>query len=104
MKVTIEIPDEFTTSLFSPGQEPARNILEALALEAYRNDSLGEAEIRRLLGFETRMEVHGFLKEHDAFLPYTAEDLEHDWKVAREVAERAQRQLDREATGILRAG
>jgi hypothetical protein len=48
-----------------------------------------EADICELLGFETRREVHGFLKEHSVFLHYTEEDLEHDCAAAREVADRA---------------
>jgi hypothetical protein len=38
------------------------------------------------------MEVHGFLKEHGAFLPYTEQDLEHDREVARQTAQRTQRE------------
>jgi hypothetical protein len=53
---------------------------------------LSEADVRQLLGFETRMEVHGFLKEHGAFLAYTDQDLEHDREVARQTAQRAQRE------------
>jgi hypothetical protein len=36
-----------------------------------------------LLGFGTRMEVHGFLKEHGVYLHYTMEDLEHDMAEAK---------------------
>ena len=35
--------------------------------------------------FGIRMEVHGFLKEHGAFLHYTGEDLEHDLEMARQI-------------------
>ena len=55
-----------------------RHVLESVALEAYRSRLLGESQLRRLLGFETRYEVHGFLKKHDVSLHYTLEDLEHD--------------------------
>jgi Uncharacterised protein family (UPF0175) len=40
----------------------------------YRTEQISEAEIRRLLGFETRMEVHAFLKERGAFLHYSLEN------------------------------
>jgi hypothetical protein len=103
MTITIEIPDEFASRLASEGQDPARAALEAIALDGYRSDRLTEADIRQLLGFETRMEVHGFLKEHGAFLPYTAEDLEHDREVARQVAQRAQTERHREPAGERRA-
>jgi predicted HTH domain antitoxin len=35
-------------------------------------------QVRRLLGFETRFEVHALLKEHKVPLHYTAADLEED--------------------------
>ena len=43
-----------------------------------RFDPLSEAQIRRLLGYGTRMQVHGFLKAHGVPLDYTVEDLEQD--------------------------
>ena len=89
MIITVDIPEELVNQFVPMGQDPARAALEAIALEGYRSERLTEADIRQLLGFETRMEVHGFLKEHSAFLPYTDEDLEHDREVARQVAQRA---------------
>ena len=93
MTITVEIPEGLAGRLVPAGQDPARAALEAIALDGYRSDRLTEADIRELLGFETRMEVHGFLKEHGVFLQYTADDLEHDCGVARQVAhgERTQR-------------
>ena len=44
--------------------------LEALALEGYRTERLSESELRQMLGFETRMQVHAFLKEHGVYLNY----------------------------------
>lgn len=89
MTITIDIPEELAGQLIAAGQDPARATLEAVALEGYRSDRLSEADIRELLGFETRMEVHGFLKEHGVFLHYTNEDLAHDSEVAIQVARRA---------------
>jgi hypothetical protein len=77
MHISLEIPDSIP-NVVAPDQEPARAALEALALEGYRSKRLGESAVRRLLGFETRMEVHGFLKEHGVYLNYSMEDLEHD--------------------------
>ena len=37
---------------------------------------MGESQLRRLLGFTTRFEVHTFLKQHEVPF-YTLEDLEH---------------------------
>ena len=38
--------------------------LEALALEGYRSGKLSQAQVRRMLGYETRAQVDGFLKRH----------------------------------------
>jgi len=64
MTVTIEIPDDLASVLGGTGKELANAALEAIALEGYRSDRLSEADIGQLLGFETRMEVHAFLKDH----------------------------------------
>src|SRR5262245_28586147 len=92
MTITLEIPEELGRQLATAGRDPARAALEAIALEGYRSDRLTEADVRKLLGFDTRMEVHGFLKEHGAFLPFTDDDLGHDREVASQVARRARTQ------------
>jgi hypothetical protein len=104
MTITIEIPDELAAALTASGRDLCRAALEAIALDGYRSDRLTEADIRQLLGFETRMEVHGFLKEHGAFLPCTVKDLEHDREVARQVAQRAQTERHEEPAIERRAG
>ena len=40
--------------------------------------------LRRLLGFESRLQVHGFLKDHQVYLNYSEQDLEHDLETARD--------------------
>jgi len=81
MHIALDIPDNIQ-NVVAPDQDPARAALEALALEGYRSQRLGESAVRRLLGFGTRMEVHGFLKEHGVYLHYSMEDLEHDIREA----------------------
>lgn len=81
MHIAIDIPDNIQ-GVIAQDQNPARATLEALALEGYRSDRLSEYDVQRLLGFETRMEVHGFLKEHCVYLHYGMEDLEHDMREA----------------------
>ena len=92
MTITLQLPDAVGSLLFTNGQEPARRVLEAIALEGYRADRLTESDVRLLLGFETRMEVHEFLKEHEAFMHYTLDDLNHDGAAAIQVAKRVQNQ------------
>ena len=89
MTINVEIPEELAGRLIPAGQDPARAALEAIALEGFRSDRLTEADIRELLGFDSRIEVHGFLKEHGAFMTYAQEDLVHDCEVASQVARRA---------------
>jgi hypothetical protein len=76
MEVAIHVPDDVAAAL--PWEDVPRHILEQLALEGYRDGWLSEEQVRRLLGYETRLDVHSFLKEHGAYLRYTVEDLERD--------------------------
>jgi predicted HTH domain antitoxin len=79
MQVTVEIPDDMAQSLAVPGQEPARTTLEAVAIEGYRSGALTASQIRRLLGYETRYELDGFLKAHNVWEhSYSLDDLEQD--------------------------
>ncbi len=89
MEITFNIPDELARQVTPEGQDPARVALEALALEGYRSGLLSESAVRRMLGFETRMEVHAFLKKHHVYLHYDLADLEQDQAAAQKA--RAQR-------------
>ena len=74
MQVTLEIPDTFAAQLTAAGKNPARLALEALAIEGYRRRQLSESAISRLLGFETRPEVHAFLTDNDVPFNYSIDD------------------------------
>jgi len=80
MQVTVDIPDELSAALRGSRRDLSRSVVEALALEAYRDKKLSTAQLQRLLGFETRYELDGFLKEHAVWLDYGEEDLERDLK------------------------
>lgn len=82
MTVTIEIPDQLVEALAPGGGDLSRAVIEAMVLEGYRADRLSEYEVQQLLGFESRLDVHGFLKEHGVYLNYGMEDLEHDIREA----------------------
>ena len=77
-QVTLDIPDEHSAAFAAPGRELSRSVFEALALEAYREHKLSTAQLRRLLGFESRYELDGFLKAHEVWLEYGPDDLERD--------------------------
>jgi predicted HTH domain antitoxin len=79
MQLTVEIPDDMAQQLMLKGQTPERTTLEALAIEGYRSGVFTALQTRRLLGFETRYELDGFLKAHNVWEhAYSLEDLEQD--------------------------
>lgn len=77
MEVIIHLPDDVAQRLQDKLGNLPRRILEDIVLDGYRARILGESDIKRLLGFETRFEVHDFLFEHQVPF-YTLEDLQHD--------------------------
>jgi Uncharacterised protein family (UPF0175) len=77
MEVTIHVPEDIAARWQACGDIP-RDVLEGAALEAYRKRIIGESRLQQWLGFETRFEVHAFLKEHGVPFNYSLEDLEHD--------------------------
>ena len=83
MQITLELPEDIAQGLESRWQDLPRAALESLALEAYRARALTAAQLRRLLGFETRMQVDAFLKEHEIY-DYYAADFEEDRRTLRE--------------------
>ena len=84
-QLTLNLPDELSAALSSSGQELPRAAIEALALEAYRERKLTTAQLRRILGFETRYALDGFLKAHAVWLDYTRQDLEQDRETNRQL-------------------
>lgn len=81
--IMLDLPEEVARELSAHQQDLSRAALESLALEEYRAGHLTEEHLRRMLGFDSRFQVHRFLKEHQTYLAYTAADLEHDLAVAR---------------------
>jgi hypothetical protein len=47
-------------------------------VEGYRTGALSETQVRRMLGLESRFDVHALLKEHRVPLRDTQADLEDD--------------------------
>jgi predicted HTH domain antitoxin len=78
MEVTINLPEDVVKVFSADGENIEREVLEATALEGYREGKLSQAQVRRMLGYQTDMQVNAFLKAHNVFLNYTAEDLEQD--------------------------
>lgn len=56
---------------------------QSISLEGYRSGKLSVEQVRRLLRFESRFQVHAFLKAHQVLPDYGEEGLEKDLKTAR---------------------
>jgi hypothetical protein len=78
MQITIDLPDDIAQSLQQKWANIPRHVLESLVLADYQARVLTLEQVRRLLGYETRFEVHGFLKEHGVSF-YTEQDLHDDF-------------------------
>ena len=84
MRITIELPEDIVAGLESKRKDLPRAALESLALEAYRSRALTAAQLRRLLVFETGMQVDALLKEHE-IIDYSVADFERDRETLREL-------------------
>ena len=84
MQITLELPEDIARGLGSRWKDLPRAALESLALEAYRSRTLTAAQLRRLLGFATRMQVDAFLKEHEVY-DFTVADFEQDRETLRQL-------------------
>lgn len=78
MTLTVQIPDDLAERLNAADGDLPRRALEALALEEFKSERLTKPELRRLLGYETRAALDGFLKAHGVFEEYTLDDLEQE--------------------------
>lgn len=83
MNVEITIPDDINRKIMRVWPDVSQRAREALALAAYRDGILAEAEVQRMLGLTTRWEVDAFLKRAGAYLDYTEEDLRQDIETIR---------------------
>jgi predicted HTH domain antitoxin len=73
MRITIELAEDIARHA-----DPAREALEALAIEGYRSGALSGYQARTLLGM-TRFEFDGFLKDRNVWEhAYSLQDLERD--------------------------
>jgi hypothetical protein len=77
MNLTVEIPDELANHL-SAGGDLSRRMLESFAVQEYKAERISKVQLRRLLGFETRYELDGFLKAHQVRPNVTIDDLGRD--------------------------
>lgn len=88
MNLELQIPEDVAHLLTSEYADLPRAAVEALALEGYRSKRFSEGQLRQMLGFSSRMQVHAFLKEHGVHLHYSLGDLEQDRETSRELEEK----------------
>jgi len=77
MQIIIDLPADIAKRLQQQWENIPRHVLESLVLADYQARVLTLEHVRRLLGYATLFEVHGFLKEHGVSF-YTEQDLEDD--------------------------
>jgi hypothetical protein len=76
MPITVSLPDEL---LDSDSEDLARQGLERVALEGFRSGQLTTAQVRRVLGCASRLQVYEFLAAHGVpWVEYDAEELQHN--------------------------
>lgn len=77
-QLTIVVPDELLQALSAKGKDLSRAALESLLTDAYRQQKISHAQLGRLLGLDTSMDIDAFLKDRGIELEYTAQDLQRD--------------------------
>lgn len=83
MNVQLTIPDEIFRS---DSEDISRAVLEEIAAEGFRTGQLSTYQVGRMLGFETRSEVHQFLgKRGIPWVNYSVEDAERERKLLAEL-------------------
>ena len=82
MEIAIHLPDDIALRVQAQWEDIPRHVLESFVLDGFRARVLTTEDVRRLLGFETKFEVHAFLKDHEVPF-YTLADLEHDRETSR---------------------
>jgi predicted HTH domain antitoxin len=83
MTLELQIPEDAARLLTAEYADLPRAAVEALALEGYRSKRFSDGQLRRMLGFSSRMQVHAFLKERGVHLHYSLADLEQDRETSR---------------------
>lgn len=76
-RIAVELPEGIAKQLESAWHDVSRGALEAVALEGYRDGSLTRDQVGQLLGLSL-WETEAFLKQRQAYLQYTEEDLGRD--------------------------
>ena len=83
MNINLTIPDEVFRS---DNDDISRAVLEEIAAEGFRTGQLSTYQVKRMLGFQNRNEVHEFLgKRGIPWVDYPVEDAERERKLLAEL-------------------
>ena len=93
MQLAIELPEDIAEDLRAKWKDLPRHALEAIALEGYRSGALTESQVRRVLGFETRLEVNSFLKDRGVYYNYSPSELDHEIETNERLLETREREV-----------
>lgn len=78
MQIQLNLPEEVARTLGNDAKSIERATLETLALAGIRSCNLSRGQVRRLLGFQTRYEVDGFLKAHGIPVEESLDEINRD--------------------------
>jgi hypothetical protein len=78
MQVNLNIPEKVARSFGEDSHGVEKAALEALAIEGVRSGKLSRGQARRLLGFQTRYDLDGFLKAHGLPVEDSLEQVQQD--------------------------
>lgn len=76
MIVTLELPDDIARSIAIP-EELSRKVMEALAVEGYRHQTLTQLQVGKLLGLG-RIQTEDFLAQHTDLFNYEPRELQRE--------------------------
>ena len=83
MNLTVTIPDEILAGNIG---DVSRKVLEQVALDGFKSGQLTIAEVRRILGFESRLQVYEFLGTHDVpWVDYDEAELDREVETLRKL-------------------
>ena len=81
MNLTVSIPDEILAGNMG---DVSRKVLEQVALDGFKSGKLTIAQVRRIVGFESRFQVYEFLATHDVpWVDYDEAELEREVETLR---------------------
>ena len=75
MQITLDVSEDIARQFALNPEGVSRAALEALAIEGARSGKLTTEQVSRMLGFATRYEADGFLKQHEVYYNLTPEDV-----------------------------